>query len=66
MMHIIKTYFLIGTKSSQSSFPYSYYSCRSGWFLELLAAIKTDLPPLVIEGGPPQESYQELIASKCV
>ena len=40
MMHINKTYFLTGTKSSQSSFSYSYYSCRSGWFLELLAEIK--------------------------
>ena len=27
---------------------------------------ETDLPPLATEGRPPQESYQELIASKCV
>ena len=64
MMHINKTYFLTATKSSQRS--YSCYSYKSGWFLELLEEIKTDLPPLAIEGRPPQESYQELIASKCV
>ena len=48
MMHINKTYFLTATKSSQRS--YSYYSCKSICFLELLEEKQIYLPSRQKEG----------------
>ena len=50
MMHINKTYFLTATKSSQRSYSYSYYSCKFGWFLELLEEKQIYLPSRQKEG----------------